>query len=233
MSATNRGAERVEDDAYPTPAWPIRRLLERVELPRGNWREPCAGDGAIVRVVDSVLGPQQWHLIDIRDTSEQLRLAAPTADINAPADYLTGSLDSVDVVMTNPPFSLAERVIKQALTEAPWVVMLLRLNFLGSDDRSSWLRHEMPDIYTLPDRPSFIASYKCKPRDEHDRGCGWKMKTPIAAPRIKRCPICDREVQRSTSDSAEYCWAVWGPDRGRTVSRVQILDSTPREERAA
>lgn len=233
MSATNRGAERVEEDAYLTPNWAIRRLLEHVRLPSGNWLEPCAGDGRIARVVNAVVGPQNWQLVELRDTAEQLRLAAPDANINAPADYLTSSLDHFDVAITNPPFSIAEDVIKKALVDADWVVMLLRMNFLGSDGRANWLRNEMPDIYTLPDRPQFIASYKCKPRDDHDRGCGWKTKTAVTAPRIKSCPMCGRDVQRSSSDSAEYGWMVWTPERGRAVGKTSILASTPEEERRA
>ena len=35
--------------------------------------------------------------------------------------------------------------------------MLLRLNFLGSQERSDYLREHMPDIYVIPNRPSFTG----------------------------------------------------------------------------
>ena len=37
------------------------------------------------------------------------------------------------------------------------VVMLLRLNFLGSEKRASWLRANPPSIYVTPCRPDFTG----------------------------------------------------------------------------
>jgi hypothetical protein len=225
----------MSEDAYPTPSWCVRRLLESVPFPTGEWCEPCAGDGAILREV------RDWHggavrlgAIDIRDEREAQMVAGSGWCVVG--DYLTMkpvAMDGCQVIITNPPFSLALPIIKKALTEAAWVAMLLRLNFLGSAERSSWLRADMPDIYTLPDRPNFVASYKCKPKDSHDRGCGWHALLPIAADAVKACPVCGRKVQRSTSDSAEYAWFVWTPERGRKAGKVCILASTPEAERKA
>lgn len=238
MSATNRGAERMEDDAYPTPFWVTHRLLDALvgsDIPLGSWHEVTAGSGGIIRAVTELSGhpiaPTIWYATEIRENPELLQVARPSSV--RIADYLTAPPLRTDVAITNPPFSLAESIIKKALVEADWVVMLLRMNFLGSDGRANWLRNEMPDIYTLPDRPNFIASYKCKARDTHDRGCGWSIKLPIAAPPIRLCPSCGRKVQRSTSDSAEYGWFVWTPERGRKVGKTSILASTPEAERKA
>lgn len=61
-----------------------------------------------------------------------------------------------DVIITNPPFSLAmEFILRSLATYSRFVVMLLRLNYLGSAKRHSFLRQCAPDIYVLPDRPSF------------------------------------------------------------------------------
>ena len=241
MSATNRGAERMSDDAYPTPTWAVRRLLEEIHprIPRGRWHEVTAGTGNIIRAVNEWFGQScsiTWHATELHENSSLVECMPPSTATPIPAnvhftDYLKGPYIKCDVAITNPPFSIAEDVIKKALTEADWVVMLLRMNFLGSDGRSNWLRNEMPDIYTLPDRPNFIASYKCKARDKFDRGCGWTLKLPIAAPSVKECPECGRKVQRSTSDSAEYGWFIWTPERGRTAGLTRILASTPETER--
>lgn len=237
MSATNRGAERMPEDAYPTPFWAVERLLEACPLPReGTWLEPCAGEGAIVRVVKQKHGSHHHILtVDTRDTRDALEEAGVARSSMHVGSYLDWTLPRgpLSVIITNPPFSLALPIIQKALTESDWVAMLLRLNFLGSAERSGWLRNEMPDIYTLPDRPNFVASYKCKPRDAHDRGCGWKAMLPVAAEAIRVCPDCGRKVQRSTSDSAEYGWFVWTPDRGRTAGKTVILASTPEGERKA
>ncbi|HEY3500710.1 MAG TPA: hypothetical protein VGK73_38725 [Polyangiaceae bacterium] len=238
MSATNRGAERVEDDDYPTPAWCTHRLLEALNpLPIGlkRWHEVTAGDGAIIRAVqDFGFRPSEWAATDIRPHRAALNDLSPDiippALLRAGTDYLTAPPLDADFIITNPPFSIAEAVIKRALKEAPWVAVLLRTNFKGGP-RAPWLRTEMPDDYQLPDRPSFIASYKCKPRDQHDKGCGWEKKTPIGAPIISACPECGRKVQRSTSDSAEYSWFLWTPERGRSVGQSRILLSTPAEAR--
>lgn len=238
MSATNRGAERMEDDAYPTPAWAVRRLLEDLrtrDIPLRLWHEVTAGTGNIIRAVNDFesaqLGyaPVSWIATEINENATLAQV--PRLSTVRFADYLTAPAVRCDVAITNPPFSIAEDVIKKALTEADWVVMLLRMNFLGSDDRANWLRNEMPDIDTLPDRPNFIASYKCRPRDSHDRGCGWTAKLPISDERIRVCPACGRGVDRSSSDSIEYGWFIWTPERGRTSGVTRILASTPAEER--
>jgi len=33
--------------------------------------------------------------------------------------------------------------------------MLLRLNFLASERRQEWMKTDTPDVYVLPNRPSF------------------------------------------------------------------------------
>ena len=43
MSSTNRGAERRIDDAYETPQWCVRRLLEVWQPREGVLVEPCCG----------------------------------------------------------------------------------------------------------------------------------------------------------------------------------------------
>jgi predicted RNA-binding Zn-ribbon protein involved in translation (DUF1610 family) len=234
MSATNRGAARVEDDFYVTPAWCVHRLLEAIAplgIPSRLWHEVTAGDGAIIKAANAYLGDQSpaWAATELRDYPALS--AIPNVKARMPCDYLTAlPVAGVDFIITNPPFSIAEQVIKKAITEAAWVAMLLRTNFKGGP-RSSWLRHEMPDDYQLPERPSFIASYKCKPRDQHDKGCGWELKTPTVAAIISACPQCGRKVQRSTSDSAEYSWFLFTPERGRSVGQSRILASTPAEAR--
>ena len=51
-----------------------------------------------------------------------------------------------DVVMSNPPFSLAMEFVEHSMKFAPVVVMLLRLAFLESAGRNSFLRVNTPDV---------------------------------------------------------------------------------------
>lgn len=75
-------------------------------------------------------------------------------------DYLTTpppvfSVPRFKVAIGNPPFNLAMDFIEQSLRLADCVVMLLRLNFMGSEVRWDWMRRYPADLYILPNRPSF------------------------------------------------------------------------------
>jgi hypothetical protein len=158
MSATGRGAERNAADFYPTPAWCVRRLLERVELPGGTWLEPAAGEGAIIRAAQRA--DVTWTAAELRhECRPALVEVVDGPEVHTGIDFLKGDFGGCDfsVVMTNPPFSMAMEFIEEALTIGSYVVMLLRVNFLGSAKRSAFFRSEMPDVYVLPNRPSFTG----------------------------------------------------------------------------
>jgi hypothetical protein len=163
VSATNRGGKRSEADYYPTPAWCVDRLLEAVTLPGGAWLEPAAGQGAIVKAVNARRADVRWRVVelDARFASELARQTGKRAVITrsfldvSPRDLRA----SVSVVITNPPYSIAMQVIEHALSfNARFVVMLLRLNFLASAARADLMRTHAPDVYVLPNRPSFSGS---------------------------------------------------------------------------
>lgn len=66
-----------------------------------------------------------------------------------------------DVIITNPPFSCALEIIQKALADVKdggIVVMLLRLNFFGSQARQDWLQKNMPDYcYVHSKRMNFTG----------------------------------------------------------------------------
>jgi len=166
MSSTGRGAVRQEFDNYPTPAWCVERFLEAVELPGDCWLEPCAGDGAIVDAVkkyrreNTLYAPEiLWVAGDIRE--EVLVNLRATAHYANTWDWLDINYDSLndqyDVLITNPPYNQAEKFVRKGLGVAKNVVMLLRLNFMGSENRADFLRTTQPDVYVLPNRPSFTG----------------------------------------------------------------------------
>jgi len=62
-----------------------------------------------------------------------------------------------DLAITNPPFRHAMEVVQWCLAHAERSVLLLRLNFLGSVKRAPFLREHTPDVYVLPNRPSFTG----------------------------------------------------------------------------
>lgn len=88
--------------------------------------------------------PEQFDTIDIRQNSK----AATKGDFINYRPFHTR--ECYDMVITNPPFSLALEFIRKALMvvrPGGYVVMLLRLNFFGSEDRNPFfLNGQMPDI---------------------------------------------------------------------------------------
>ncbi len=236
----------VDSEFYPTPAWCTRRILESLDTEDRphitSWLEPCAGDGAIT----DVLRASRWGATEI--------CGGDIRDIDPPRSVehwnrafgFDGYNTHFGAVITNPPFSLAPELIRHFLPRCDWLILLLRASFrLGE-----W-RHNMPDEYKLPQRPEFLASEKCVggPNASLDignrgengevlptpmpRGCGWSRKIALTETRVARCEMCGGKIQRSTSDSSEYSWFVWTPERNRSAGLTRVLPDTPLEERKA
>jgi hypothetical protein len=156
MSSTNRGGKRTPADFYPTPAWCIRRIVEAVDLPGGDWLEPGAGDGAVIRTVNQYRDDVNWFALDIVEACcTELRTIEPAVHV-ACRDFIEAPVKRrYRVALTNPPYFLAEQFLCKCLQVADNVVFLLRLNFLASAKRSGLMRANTPDVYILPNRPSF------------------------------------------------------------------------------
>ena len=227
MSSTARGASRENLDFYPTPPWPTDLLFDALDV-RPEWQclEPAAGDGAIVkRLLARGVPPQRVHAIELDPArAETVRALTPHARC---ADFLKPwpEPDSValfgepfDLIVTNPPFALAADFARVALGMAGdrgTVALLLRLNWLGSQERAAFHRAHPSDILLLPKRPEFTASMSCSAKK---KGCTYRETLPIEAPRPRDCPKCGARTQCSTTDSIEYAWFVWGPGRGNRWS---------------
>jgi len=176
MSSKGR-APRNDQDFYPTPPWVIESLLDNVILPGGAWIEPCAGDGVIIKTARAIRQDIDWWAVELRpeaQSSLELALAPGNGSGTSgepPGELLIGNFLQLElngpdvnlqhekfaVAITNPPYIIAEAVIRHARKMADFTVMLLRTNFLGSAGRADWLRQDMPDVYQLPHRPSFRA----------------------------------------------------------------------------
>src|SRR5262245_24690260 len=146
MSAAGRGAERIEQGFYETPEWlteSVMPVLERYDIRR--ILEPAVGGGAILRVL--------WRhypnaIIDY-------------GDIQTGQNFFSYAYEAVyDCTITNPPFSMALEFMRRPLqlrrTKKSIVVMLARVNFLGSQRRADWLRQHTPSLLVSPKRPSFV-----------------------------------------------------------------------------
>lgn len=190
MSSTNRGSKRSEADWYETPPYAVERLLEvpGLSFPGGTWCDPGAGAGAIIRTTNLVRADiSKWVAIEIREECKA-PLIQTGAEVRI-ADFLDNPdiMGDVDVILTNPPYRLAMDFIEACLPRARFVCMLLRLNFLGSEKRASFMRGFAPDIYLLPNRPSFCLNKKGRPgTDSPEYGWFlWHGATPRVTGRLQ------------------------------------------------
>ena len=208
MTATGRRDARVADDNYPTPAWCVHRLLD--ELPwlreRQTYLEPCAGAGAILRAFDTHraarLSPRRWIVVEKR--AEEL----PALSSLVPLDNIAiGSILSPDVKRW-----VLERVLGSyvdvAITNPPFAI--------AQDVIDACL--SLAGYVAVLLRTNFLAS---EARAEFMRKC---------PPDVYQLPNRPAFVNGKT-DSTEYAWFVWGPQRSRLDGRVRVLAPTPREER--
>lgn len=190
MSATNRGAIVVSQEFYPTPVHTTMSILQEINFTKvQTFTEPCKGDGHIFNLVNAPIK----HYCELSEGT----------------DYLTTPMPTVDLVLTNPPFSLAEQFITKALTESKTVIMLQRVNFLGSQARKSfWAKHPPTHLFVLANRPKFVATCTNKQLDSSGaRICTDKHSYQITNPPAV-CVSCGLPV-RPTSDATEYAWFCW------------------------
>ena len=117
------------DDCYDTPACAVHALLKVEPLPPMSsiW-EPACGTGNIVKVLR-----EAGHYVFATDLNDR---GCPNSETGV--DFLLSG-PTCDVIITNPPYALAEQFIYQALDRAPLVIMLLRLAFLESERRAPLL----------------------------------------------------------------------------------------------
>ena len=220
MSAKNRGTKPIANDAYPTPPWAVRRLLDRIRVSPGEFLEPAYGTGAIVNAVD-----QYYHAMGGPGP------AWTAVDITMGVDFLTWQAPQVfSVAITNPPFSLAFEFAKKMVSIARHSFLLTRLNILEAGKKSGrlkWLQENTPDVYVLPDRPCFSHNVRC--------ACS-HTNYPIAwdAPSLSTCcGRCGHPLRRTAgTDAAGYCWLHWDSSKlPRSSGRITHLAETPKSER--
>lgn len=157
MSATGRSNVRRAQDYYATPGWVTRAI--RPHLPPARYvLDPCCGDGAILREFGPHTDLMPRYGIDIEHRPGTNPIAFTLADA---LDERT-AWPSADLIITSPPYRLAEEFLARALRERQKTTgvvcaFLLRLNFLGSQRRAEFHRRSPADVFVLPRRPSFTG----------------------------------------------------------------------------
>jgi hypothetical protein len=159
MSSTNRGYDRHKTDYYVTPPKAIEEVLGHwfgdlqgefhddihgiADRPdKKLWLDPCAGGDAKHAMSYPIVLEKHFGIIpqtiDIREDSLAERKE----------NYLFATItEKPHVIITNPPFYIAKAVIEKALLDVVddgYVVMLLRLNFFGSNERFEFFQQQLP-----------------------------------------------------------------------------------------
>ncbi len=160
-------------DAYYTPDWPIRRFLTAVKeellqlMPPDSFSflcflEPCAGDGAIAKVLREFFPGHGIHCNDIDPRAvAQLEAAGFRTSCCDALDMFEHefSLSCCSAVITNPPWhrGFPLRLVRKLMTrEQPpdFVAILGRLTLLETPSRAAFFLEYPPHVYILPERVS-------------------------------------------------------------------------------
>lgn len=166
MSSTNRSNTRDSHiaDYYVTPVDEVFKFLNEMtqaepNILQGNILDSCAGGDvnhpmSYVKALNDI-GIKNIDTIDIREDS--------LAEVKG--DYLKlNCKNKYKLIVTNPPFKLAREVIEKALDDVidgGFVIMLLRLNFLGSKQRFDMWQKQLPKyIFVHHKRMSFTDNGK-------------------------------------------------------------------------
>jgi len=138
MSKTKNLSERNEYDFYTTPEWCYKSLEFPFHLFK-HAHEPCRGDGRIVSFL------------------QDKGMKVTSTEIREGEDFFNWDGET-ELIFTNPPFTFAQEFVEYSLERAKCVVMLLRVNFLGSLKRYDFWKENKPDaMYVLSKRPSFTG----------------------------------------------------------------------------
>lgn len=162
MSATNRGSKRKESDFYATPKDCIENILNNLDLTnRGIYiLEPSAGNGNVVQVLKTKYPNKHITSLELRD--EEFESLKDVSDKVIIDNFLERNIkEKYDIIIGNPPYSLAIEFVKKSLaclTEDGVLIFLLRTAFLESKSRYEfWQQYPLSGLYTLSKRPSFTG----------------------------------------------------------------------------
>lgn len=190
-------------DDFPTVPHAGRALIEHVLAPAGLaitdtttcW-EPACNRGFLVRGLASYFKPANIYCTDIFDYGWR--------GMERQEDFLFHGAKaprSIDWVISNPPFKLAQQFIEKGLRVARCgVAMLVRTSFVEGQERYSEL--------FLPNPPTVIAQFvervplfKGKVRDPNEKYWDPEGKNP----KTGKNTGCWKKPSTATS----YCWIVW------------------------
>lgn len=138
-------ASKPANEFYPTPRDVVSTLLKHLRINQNDtFLEPCRGAGAIFDSINLPESQKFW------------------AELSDGVDYLTTPFEKVDLIITNPPFSLTCEFLEKSLSELKeggTLIYLQRVNFLGSIKRVPfWDKVGLPNkTPIIIPRPAFVS----------------------------------------------------------------------------
>lgn len=221
MSSTNRSEIRNfhVSDYYITPIDEIKKFLhiflEDTEISFKNKYiiDCCAGGNKIIKNSEGKIIEIAHDMSYPKAIEEVFNETVETYDIRNDSlamhkcNYLEVILDKKpDIIITNPPFKLAKEIITKSLSDIKdhgVVIMLLRLNYFGSQQRKEFWKNNMPKYcYVHSQRMSFIEK-----KDENGCVIFKKDGTPCKA----------------GTDSIEYAHYVWVKGENPQYCNLKII----------
>jgi hypothetical protein len=191
-------AQRVEAadsaDDFPTPPWATRALVEHVlgnkkALAGQTCLEPACGAGHMAKVLHEYF--REVHASDAYDYGYSIK-----------RDFITHPFEtnSVDWVITNPPFRLGEEFVLKALTIArQGVAILARTVFLESVGRYNRIFQEQPPtkFAQFTERVPMVKG-RLDIKATTATGYAWLVweKSENQMPRLMWVPPCRKELER-------------------------------------
>lgn len=165
-------------DFYPTQTGVVASIMP-VLFERLDWRrpvtilDPCCGEGSILDTAAKWLAANAGDL-EVRPIGIELdpmhaararsRLGNAAKIECADALAVNTTWPSADLILMNPPFSLAMPFVARAVVTMAkskgTAAVLLRLAWMASRKRAEFHRVWAPDAYVLSQRPSFTGDGK-------------------------------------------------------------------------
>lgn len=182
MSSTTLPRNQRREDFYRTPSWATRAILPVLRRALGGAQprlivDAGCGDGAIALEVERAF--PGVDVLGIESNAGRVAEARARGLLVHETDYTRVRYASVDVVVSNPPYSDGQalewvRRSQELVAEQRGVCcFLLPLGWLSSMSRAAWHRANRCDLHVLPKRPSFTGDGKADSVDY-----GWMLWGP-------------------------------------------------------
>jgi len=165
----NKQPRRSNDQYNTVPALAEALVACLPFMPGDRALEPSAGGGAFLRAMQARLGAERVWANDVDRSVAARALATPGRWRTGDFASLRAPTGHFQWVVGNPPYSEAEAHARHALSLAPCVAFLMRLQWLGSNGRNItgcpqckyeqalWEQYPPRRVSVITPRPSFTG----------------------------------------------------------------------------